>query len=509
MQDLMPKEARELAARVAEAAFWGHITDWQFRLYFIAFAIFCGLLAAFCFLPEHGGPGGLLPSPTREWRARLGGWLGRVRWQCAHAGLLGLLALCCLSQQTNLDERRGFIADQDKRYEKAIRELAAHRDKEEVLRAEYLYLPEGNSLAYLSLGNTSLAADYLWLTSQQYVSSSFRRGHKFELLLRIYEELIEMDPHWTAAAINAGKVLSALEPDRYAVERFYIKSILKNPDNLDLPYEAGRLFVVPPLDQDLRKDYSRRAVEWFKEVLGRLRKLQERRPSESIRKEIKKLEDTTSRLALESGSGYYEAARDMLWERAKDKEYPEAMRSAAARDFLCADSLVLATRLQEAVNRHKAAEGSFPADLRPLVQEIKGSRRVQLDSEGRPLDAYGFPIRYDLATGTVASMGVQARRAIIAASVVNSLIEMYRGAHNGDPPKDLKELHAFAVEFYSSPLNRPGPAITDALGMNLNTTASPLGTPWEYDTQSGKVKLPGFCDPKALFRNAENILGGE
>ena len=32
---------------------------------------------------------------------------------------------------------------------------------EEVLRAQYLYMPEGNSLKYMSLGNTSLAADYV------------------------------------------------------------------------------------------------------------------------------------------------------------------------------------------------------------------------------------------------------------------------------------------------------------------------------------------------------------
>jgi hypothetical protein len=106
-------------------------------------------------------------------------------------------------------------------------------------------------------------------------------------------------------------------------------------------------------------------------------------------------------------------------------------------------------------------------------------------------------------------MGVQARRAIVAASVINSLIGLYRDAHNGEPPKDLQELHDFVVEFYSSPYNRAGPAVTDALGMDLNTTISPLGTPWDYDAHAGKVNLPDFCDPSMLFRNAGKILEGD
>ncbi|MGD0089156.1 MAG: hypothetical protein ABSE73_04490, partial [Planctomycetota bacterium] len=451
-----------------------------------------------------------------------------------HLGAIGLLVLCCVSQQVKVDDRRGFIADQDKRYERAIRRLAAHKNKEEVLRAEYMYLPEGNSLAYLTLGNASLAGDYLWLTSLQYISSSFRRGRKFELLLRIYENMLETDPHWVEAEINAGKVLSALEPDRYAVERFYIKAIFNNPGNWRLPYEAGRLFVFPPEDERLREDYSHRAVEWFKDTAARLSKLS---PGAATSVEVKELERLTGLLALESGPEYYAEGRGLLLKRAKDRNLPMAMRADAARKFLSADSLWRVTCLQDAVAAYKARRecfkevspaaqllhsdpvwlgeltgmkhSPFPADLRPLVAGLVKSLPVYCDNTGWPLDGYGYPIKYDPLTGQVASLGVQARKAIIAASILAGLIDFYRGDHNGKPPDDLLELHNYAVEFYSQPGNPPAPAVTGALGNKLNTTISPFGTPWEYDAKSGVIKLPEECDPARLFKNSERMLEKE
>jgi hypothetical protein len=143
------------------------------------------------------------------------------------------------------------------------------------------------------------------------------------------------------------------------------------------------------------------------------------------------------------------------------------------------------------------------------LSELKGRPYPQLDSQGEPVDAYGLPLVYDPATGKAASKGVQARRAIISASVINSLIGVYRGAHSGAPPSNLKHLHDFLVEYYKASYNRLGPAVTDALGMDLNTTLSPLGRPWEYDAQEGEVKLPEVCDPNTLFRNAGRIVEGE
>src|SRR5205814_1936453 len=136
-----------------------------------------------------------------------------------------LLILCAVSSQTEVDQTRGFVVDQDKRYTAILKKLAEKGDREAVNRAQYMYLPKGKSLLYMSLGNPSLAADYVWLTSQQYVVNSFRRGQKYEMLLRFYETMLELDPNWIEAEVNAGKILSALETNRYAVEEYYKHAI--------------------------------------------------------------------------------------------------------------------------------------------------------------------------------------------------------------------------------------------------------------------------------------------
>src|SRR4029079_10353669 len=137
-----------------------------------------------------------------------------------------------------------------------------------LLRAEYLYLPVGKSLAFMTAGNTGVAADYLYLTSMQYVHGNFRRWHKFDLLLKIYTAMVDMDPHWIEAELNAGKVLSALEPDRFAVEGFYMRCIQENPDAWRLPDGGGYLFIVPPENYDRdQKTYSNRARDWIDDAL--------------------------------------------------------------------------------------------------------------------------------------------------------------------------------------------------------------------------------------------------
>ncbi|MCY3021422.1 MAG: hypothetical protein NTW87_20600 [Planctomycetota bacterium] len=500
-------EVAQWVERVARNASGERLAQWGYTLYFVLFAVGVALLLAFSFLPDERTPDAA-DTASRRWLRRL----SRARWYLAHSGAIILALLCCISQQTGVDERRGFIADQDKRYEKAIRQLAARKDKQEALRAEYLYIPQGNALTYMSLGNTSIAADYVWLLSLQYVSNSFRRGHKFDMLLRFYDTVLDLDPHWVEAAINAGKILSALEPNRYAVEKFYTNAILKNPDDWRLPYEAGRLFVVPPSNLALQADYSRRAVAWFNGVITRLKRRLEKTPASSpvaagTTRQIKEIEDLVARLAVESG--YYDAADELLWKAAHDETLPKAMRNAAATEWLNAHSLVIRTALQRAVDEHKKRTGAWPADLRPALGALKSVKMVPFDENGWPVDAFGFRIEYDPASGKVSSRGVNAKRTLQAASIMNALLDLYRSNNGGEAPRDLAVLQTFVRRFYGNPANPPGPAVLDALGADLNTIVSPLGTPWEYDPKAGKVVLPGYCNAKVLFRNARKIVGDE
>lgn len=488
---IKPEDLRGFQEQVARAAFWNNLAQWSYTAYFTAFAIGALLLLLFVFLPDR--------KAGKDWLSRL----GAARRLLGQWGAALLLILLCISQQTRVDERRGFIAEFDKRYDKKIRELGKRKDKEEVLRAQYMYMPEGNSLAYMTLGNTNIAADYIWLTSLQYITNSFRRGQKFDMLNRFYHTMVELDPHWVEAQVNAGKVLSAIYPNRDAVEKFYIAAIVQNPDNAQLAYEAGRLFVVPPMNPDLQKDYSSRAVAWFQNATEKLRR--DKRGGNE--KSIKAIQDLLARLAIESD--YYEIADKLLWDLAHDEENPKTMRAVAARDWLRARSLVIVSKLQKAVDAHKTAQGAPPPDLGAVLPALAGDKTIHLDSTGWPLDAFGFRIDYEPATGKVQSRGVNAWRTVQAASVVSSLIEVYRGENQDRPPKDMATLQTFVRIYYTRSVHRLTHAIQDAIGEDLNTTISPLGEPWKYNPETGVIDLPEICDPKMLFQSAKKIVPEE
>lgn len=398
--------------------------------------------------------------------------------------------LCAIRQQTLIDLNRGFIADQEQRYEAAIKKLGGRKNKEEVLRAQYMYMPEGNSLSYISLGNPSLAADYVWLTSLQYVSNAFRRGHKFEMLSRFYRTMLDLDPHWISAAINGGKVLSALEDDRYLVEIFYIRAVIENPDDWKLPYEAGRLFVVPPLDPEQLPNYSRRAVAWFKTARSR-----KSFPSS----EQRAVDDLISRLSLESGEAYYEEAADMLRKHATNPDYPQAFREISARDYLNAHSLVIVSKLQQMVDTYQKTQGGFPPSLKPIFTMFPEGGTTYMN------DDFGHPIEYDAVTGRVSSRGVNARRAIQVACIIHTLIANFKADHNERVPRDLNELRDDVRKVYKNPAFTLSAAITDAIGMDLDPTRSPIGS-WDYDPVRGIIQLPPYCSMDDLYKNVDKIF---
>ncbi len=405
-----------------------------------------------------------------------------------HGSLILLLMLCALSHQTAIDTNRGFIGDREKRYDKLMSELEKRMDKEEVLRSQYLYMPVGDSLAYMTLGNTAIAADYLWLTSTQYVATSFHRGHKFEMLSRFYNAMINMEPHWIDAEVNAGKVLSALEPNRFSVEQYYIRAIVNNPDDWRLPYAAGRLFVVPPMNLDDRPLYADRGVGWFKLALSR-----KSFPPDMVN-------STTKLMALMSAeAGYLEAADAMLFQQATDESGDRHLREIAARDWMNVHSIRLAKDLENLAAAYKEQTGSVAPDIATLLKPLSPEAAAEFKE-----DAFGYPFDYEPATGKVASRGVKVRKAMTVANMIHTLIGNYRAAHQGNPPPTLEDLRQFLHVYYSGN-NQPGPAMTEAFGNDLNPVRSPLGQ-WNYDAATGTIVLPEWCNATQLYAKADAVL---
>jgi hypothetical protein len=483
--------AVELAARNAKAAYWAAIFAWSHAAWFALFGLAAAVLLLHVFLPRDPATQVLRGGVFQNiWHA-----LGRRRQRLGVGALAVLLLLLAVTQQRAIDDRRGFIADQEKRCEKALKSLAAGQDTESALRAQYLYMPEGDSLAYMSLGNTGLAADYVWLTSMQYVSSSFRRGHKFEMLSRFYNTMLELDPHWTEAAVNAGKILSALELDRYKVEKFYINALTNNPDSLKILEEGGKLFVVPPLDPDLQGEYSKHAVDWFSRLQT---KLLAKPQTEQVKRDLITVNDLIARLGMEAGAGYYLVADEMLLKNATDPASPEATRSISARDWLNARSYVITNTLEKMLRDHKKIQGAFPPTLEPIFARLPNNGKSFRE------DAFGFPVQYNPDDGDVRSVGVNARRALQASSVIAGLINLFQGTNNR-LPKDLDELTSFVRFHYKNPATPPSAMVYESIGRNFDCAIGPLGR-WDYDPATGKIKLPPECDVNTLYRKAADVL---
>ena len=470
----------EVADRIA---YWEHLSEWAIPAYFVLFGLGALLMVLAVLRGRSEQSGGTL-----------------IRSGVFQFGAIILLMLCALSNQTTIDRNRGFIADQERRYDRMMQELEHRTDKEEVLRAQYLYMPVGNSLAYITLGNTGIAADYLWLTSMQYVSGNFRRGHKFEMLHRFYTTMLELDPHWVDALLNAGKILSALEPDRFAVEKFYIQTIVANPGEWRLPNAAGRLFVVPPLNLEEQPKYSDRAVGWLHSAMQ----------CTSFPKDMRVR--TSNLLGLLSAeAGYYEAADGILYQQATDRKGDSNFRSIAAHDWMNVRSIRMARELSNMIIAYKRQLGSLPPSLETMLKSGPAAAAAfkteyQIDNSTSSLtDAFGFEFDYDPQTGKVASPGVNVRKTLTVHDVISTLIAIYRGEHDNRPPKTLIDLRNWVREFYSSPSNPPSAGVKEAIGSDLDPTRCPLGK-WDYDPRTGVIALPPYCTAQRLYQRTDDVM---
>ena len=408
----------------------------------------------------------------------------RNRWVTIGAAML--CALAAVFCQTQIDGERGFIADQEKRYDAKLKEIAKRKGKEEALKLQYMYMPKGDSLNYMTLNNPSLAADYVWLTSLQFVSNSFRRGDKFGLLSHFHKTMVDLDPEWVDAEVNGGKVLSALIEEREKAEESYKYDIEKNGlntrDRWRLRYEAGLLYVMPPNDPNQMAEYSRKAAMYFDQAIGE---------AHFPKAMIKVTNDRVARLRLESGSAFYREAENTMAQNAIALDTPDSLRDISRRDWLKAHSMAQAAALADAAAAYKKKTGAFPPDLKLIAASFA-------HPESFIVDAYGFPFDYDAASGAVTSHGAKALHTVQAGHVVTELINLYRDNNNGRIPKDLAELRAFVRGHKQPPLAPPSIMVIEAIGKDLDPAVGPLG-PWKYDPVKGELIMPPECEIKALY----------
>lgn len=414
-----------------------------------------------------------------------------VRSRFATIGAALLCAMIAVFIQTKIDGERGFIADQESRFDAKVKEIARRKGKEEALKLQYMYMPAGNSLNYLTLNNPSLAADYVWLTSLQFVSNSFRRGNKFEMLSRFHTTMSDLDPHWVDAEVNGGKVLSALIEEREKSELCFQNDIAKNWDNpkevWKLRYEAGLLFINPPNDPRRMAEYSRKSSMYFDQAM------QEKYFPRNM---VPQTKDRIARLRLESGSAFYREAERMMAQNAIAADTPESLKKISQRDWLKAHSMAQAAALTDEAAAYKKKNGTFPKDLSQILMGFD-------KPEAFATDAYGFPFDYNSETGIVTSHGAKALHAIQSGHVINELLLLFRSEHGGRFPRDLIELRTFLRQYKSIPLYPPSVMVLEAIGLDFDATTGPLG-PWKYDADKGEIVFPPECNGRALYAHVDD-----
>lgn len=111
------------------------------------------------------------------------------------------------------------------------------------LGRELLFLPSPEAVRVLSLGNTGLAADIVYLWSIQYYSE-FKPKDAFLYLDRVFDMITDLDPHYIDA-YRIGALIMEMEAAgnpklcRRSVVRLYDKGLAANPNSWSLAEAAA------------------------------------------------------------------------------------------------------------------------------------------------------------------------------------------------------------------------------------------------------------------------------
>lgn len=404
-------------------------------------------------------------------------------------------------------------------------------------KAYFLYLPKENSLRFFSLGNDALAASYVWIKAAGYVTREFgtRTGaaatereaasdreasaeRKFEWLSKLYDTVLDLDPHWVGACRVGAMILAAVGRDPSGAIDLLERGMGANPDSWILPYEAGVTMLMWP-------GHEEEAARYFK--------MAAQRPMDPERKET--IRHIIPRLVAEAGR--LEEAIRLARKRAFDFE-GQAIGEASKgrlREFV---SRQLELDLEEAVAEFREREGRFPADVAeirragllakfdfhfteaifvfpdrldalrglfrrmypqaPTLKDLTALARsgflhkmvvAGLFEPPEWRDTYGKPFLYHAPSGTLRSEGLAEVDATGTARILNSAAVAFR-MRMGRRPKSLQEL----TEHFWRRITRGGQLRSEwgPVFENGRPPDHPLaawGWAYEYDAATGRIDI--------------------
>ena len=246
--------------------------------------------------------------------------------------------------------------------------LSEVRDRE----SELLYLPNGKYLRLMSLGHSSLLADWLYIWAIQYYSD-YERSDRYRYVEHIFGQVIaELDPHYVDSYWLGALIMIVEAKDLEAGLRLLDKGIENNPEQWVLPYLAGW--------ECYHAGQLQRSSDYFAIAAG----------VPGAPRHIERI-----RAGVIARAGDLEGAW-LLWrEILDDPSSDPATKAIAGRKIRNLKVRLDLEDLTAAVEAFRKQENRYPRELGELIRSGIVSTV--------PLDPDGNPYAYDPTTGRVSS----------------------------------------------------------------------------------------------------------
>lgn len=322
-----------------------------------------------------------------------------------------------------------------------------------------MYLPRGEFARRAFAFAGGLRADTYWLKAAQYVSRHFGEPQvKLCFLDELYDAMLDADPYWYSAATVAARILDAVGRDHREAERLLRKAIARRPEQWQLWYELGGVYLFwPGREGDAARAY---------------------RTAAGLPDAPKLLLDVAATLYSEAGR--HELARTITRERIQryKERYGEdaSIVRTAERDLQEFEARLFQQQLNRSVQDFLYRHGRLPKRLRELVQE-------GLVDEEATKEPYGQGWLMNPDTGEIASKGLGILEGHRMCGILLSWVHSYKSA-KGSLPASLVEAVAFQRR------RTHGAEAKRLFGDPPVLKPHPLLGKWDYDPETGEIELP-------------------
>jgi hypothetical protein len=253
-----------------------------------------------------------------------------------------------------------------------------HLPRIKIPGSSIIYIPSGKHMKYAALGYSSLLADVIYLWAIQYYSN-YTIPDRFDHMEHIFSIIAELDPLYLDP-YEVGAVIAAYEANDVELAfKLLDMGLENNPDQWLFPFIAGHFAQMKLKDFEVARKYYKKTIA------------------------IEGAPPQTERLYANAAfltSDYRAAWQNWLeiYQTAED----ERVKKIASNHLYQVKAAIDIETFKEALAKYRTQFGSFPSDLRTLVQT---GFLTDL-----PQDLDGKDYKYDPSTGEVTAPTIPWKR---------------------------------------------------------------------------------------------------